>query len=277
MIENLEENKIINSFNNLIPYLQYYFEDEIAFTISNTKYFLKGVDSDSIKLGVKKGDSIPVRCAAYECLKTRKTVSIIVPEEVFGTSIKAIGVPVSENGKIVGTIVIAKSLKRKNQVNDLTNNLSNSINEISSSLNDINERIQSVVSSNKFIQQNVKKAYDETQNTDEVLKFIENIASQTNLLGLNAAIESARAGEFGKGFSVVANEIRKLSVSSSESIKKINEVLKTIQGSVLEISNKVNEYNGVFEEQVESIKDITNVIDKLNESALLLKNMISKN
>ncbi|KEI00409.1 methyl-accepting chemotaxis protein [Clostridium botulinum] len=277
MIENLEENKIINSFNNLIPYLQYYFEDEIAFTISNTKYFLKGVDSDSIKLGVKKGDSIPVGCAAYECLKTRKTVSIIVPEEVFGNSIKAIGVPVIENGKIVGTIVIAKSLKRKNQVNDLTNNLSNSINEISSSLNDINERIQSVVSSNKFIQQNVKKAYDETQNTDEVLKFIENIASQTNLLGLNAAIESARAGEFGKGFSVVANEIRKLSVSSSESIKKINEVLKTIQGSVLEISNKVNEYNGVFEEQVESIKDITNVIDKLNESALLLKNMISKN
>ncbi|EDS77778.1 methyl-accepting chemotaxis protein [Clostridium botulinum C str. Eklund] len=276
MIKTLEENDLIRSFNALIPYFKYYFEDEIAFTISNTEYFLRGVDSENIKLGVNSGDPIPIGCAAYECLKASKPVSVMVPEEVFGVSIKAIGVPVKVNGKIEGTIVIAKSLKRKNEVTNLTNNLSNSLKQLTLSLNEINRGVQNVSEYNGFIQNNVKEAYKDAKNTDDVLKFIENIASQTNLLGLNAAIESSRAGEFGKGFSVVANEIRKLSVSSSNSIKQINEVLKKIQGSVLEISNKINDSNSIFEEQVSSIEEITSVIDNLNESAVLLNKMASE-
>ncbi|WMJ79597.1 methyl-accepting chemotaxis protein [Clostridium sp. MB40-C1] len=273
MIKTLEENEIIRSFNNLIPYLQYYFEDEIAFTISNTEYFLKVVDGETIKLGAKDGDILPVNCAAYECLKAKKPISIIVPKEVFGISIKAIGVPVKENSQIVGTIVIAKSLRRKNEVSALTENLSASLEQISASLNEINKGVQEVSVANDCIQKNVKKTYDEAQNTDEVLSFIENIAKQTNLLGLNAAIESSRAGEFGKGFSVVANEIRKLSVSSSQSIKQINEVLKNIQDSVTDISEKINNSNNVFEEQVASIQEITGVIENLNQSAVILKRM----
>ncbi|MCY6957016.1 methyl-accepting chemotaxis protein [Clostridium brassicae] len=273
MIKTLEENEVIRSFNNLIPYLQYYFEDEIAFTISNTEYFLKVVDGETIKLGAKDGDILPVNCAAYECLKAKKPISIIVPKEVFGISIKAIGVPVKENSQIVGTIVIAKSLRRKNEVSDLTENLSASLEQISASLNEINKGVQEVSVANDCIQKNVKKTYNEAQNTDEVLSFIENIAKQTNLLGLNAAIESSRAGEFGKGFSVVANEIRKLSVSSSQSIKEINGVLKNIQDSVTDISEKINNSNNVFEEQVASIQEITGVIENLNQSAVILKRM----
>ncbi|MCY6371718.1 methyl-accepting chemotaxis protein [Clostridium ganghwense] len=276
MIETLEQNELIKSFNNLIPYFQYYFEDEIAFTISNTDKFLRVVDSETIKLGVKAGDTLPVGCAAYECLKAKKPISIIVPKEVFGVSIKAMGVPVKENGQVVGTIVIAKSLKRKKEVSTLTENLSDSLEQITKSLNQINKGVQNVSVANASIQQNVEKTYDEAQNTDEVLKFIENIASKTNLLGLNAAIESARAGEFGKGFSVVASEIRKLSVSSSESIKQINGVLKNIQDSVMEISDKINDSNNVFDAQVSSIQEITAVIEKLNESSSLLKQMASE-
>lgn len=276
MIETLEQNELIKSFNNLIPYFQYYFEDEIAFTISNTDKFLRVVDGETIKLGVKSGDTLPVGCAAYECLKAQKPISIIVPKEVFGISIKAMGVPVKENGQIVGTIVIAKSLKRKKEMLTLTENLSDSLEQITESLNEINKGVQNVSVANGSIQENIEKTYDEAQNTDEVLKFIENIASKTNLLGLNAAIESARAGEFGKGFSVVASEIRKLSVSSGESIKQINGVLKNIQDSVMEISDKINDSNNVFDAQVSSIQEITAVIEKLNQSALLLKQMASE-
>ncbi|GAA0790025.1 methyl-accepting chemotaxis protein [Hathewaya limosa] len=276
MIENLEQNQLITSFNNLIPYFQYYFEDEVAFTISNTQYFLKSVDSENIKLNVQAGDPIPKGCAAYECLKAKKSISIIVPEEVFGTSIKAIGVPVKEDGQVVGTIVIAKSLKRKNKLQNLTNNLSDSLQQIALSIGEINKGVQSVSASNSTILENVDKTYEEAQNTDDVLKFIENIARQTNLLGLNAAIESARAGEFGKGFGVVANEIRKLSVSSSDSIKQINDILKNIQNSVMQISHKINDSNNIFEEQVSSIEEIKSVIENLNISAADLKELASE-
>ena len=69
------------------------------------------------------------------------------------------------------------------------------------------------------------------------------VSTQTNLLGLNAAIEAARAGEVGKGFTVVASEIRKLSTSTSESIKQIDTVLKNINQSITIINDKVTLYN----------------------------------
>jgi hypothetical protein len=55
MITTLTENEIMNSFNNLIPYFQYFFDDELVFTISNTKYFLKVLNSPNIKMSSKEG------------------------------------------------------------------------------------------------------------------------------------------------------------------------------------------------------------------------------
>jgi len=97
----------------------------------------------------------------------------------------------------------------------------------------------------------------ESEGLMEINAVMENIASQTNLLSMNAAIEAAHAGEAGKGFAVVADEIRKLAESSSEQSKTIGTVLKKIKESIDKITKSTENVLTKFEAIDSSIKTVT--------------------
>ncbi len=158
----------------------------------------------------------------------------------------------------------------------LSQNLSNALSQITKSSNEVLKTIQNVALTNSDILENVEKTNNEAKNTDEILEFVKNIANKTNLLGLNAAIEAARAGESGKGFNVVATEIRKLSKSSAESINKIEDIIKNIQLSVSNITKNINQINVSFQEQASEVGEINAAIENLTSTAKALEN-ISKN
>lgn len=276
MINEIGDNELIQSFYNLIPYFQYYFEDELVFTISNTERFLLVQDCENLRMASKTGDAIPIGCAADVCLKQKKPVSLIVPAHVFGVPLKTMAVPVFENGKILGTMAIGLSLSKKERISNLSNTLSHSLTEISTNLFDMTSGIQNISETNSSIQKFIEITKDNSKKTDEVLSFIEGIAKQTNLLGLNAAIESARAGEYGKGFSVVSTEIRNLSKSTKESANQINSILNTIQNSINEIYLRFNDSNLLLDNQSSGLEEITATIQELNSTATILKEFASK-
>lgn len=109
------------------------------------------------------------------------------------------------------------------------------------------------------------KAFQEVKNTAEILEIIKRVAKQTNLLGLNAAIEASRAGEYGRGFSVVAKEIRKLADESNLSAKNIGETLNKLCAAVENVLNNVEESTIITEKQSEANEDITKMIDSLRQ------------
>ena len=106
----------------------------------------------------------------------------------------------------------------------------------------------------------------ESEGLLEINSVMENIAGQTNLLSMNAAIEAAHAGESGKGFAVVADEIRKLAESSSEQSKTIGVVLKKIKGSIDTITSSTANVLNKFEAIGSSIETVAEQEDKIRNS-----------
>jgi methyl-accepting chemotaxis protein len=107
------------------------------------------------------------------------------------------------------------------------------------------------------VSQDIQEIARESEGLMEINSVMENIASQTNLLSMNAAIEAAHAGEAGKGFAVVADEIRKLAESSSEQSKTIGTVLKKIKTSIDKITKSTENVLGKFEAIETSVKTVS--------------------
>ena len=279
MINEISENKLMESFYNMIPYFKYYFGTDLAFSITNTEKFLLVTNTENLKSNVKEGDKIPEGCAAHTCLKKKDIVHITVPKEVFGISVETIGIPVFIDDNIEGTMVITMSVdktEKKEKISNLANTLSESLTQMSSNVVEMASTFQQINQTNASIESFIKETKESSKKTDGVLTFIEGIAKQTNLLGLNAAIESARAGEYGKGFGVVSSEIRNLSNSTKESINQINGILNNIQNSINEIYERFECSNNLLENQTAGLQEITATIEELTSNAALLNEFASE-
>lgn len=270
-------NNELEAFKILLPYLNIIFDNEVAMGIADCEKYLSVFLNSKIPMKIAEGDSITRGGAAYEALKSGKVVIKKVPKEVYGVTIKSYAIPIKgDNGEIKGVIAVAKGVEKSEQISDLSENLARQLSEISSVVSGLSEGVQQLVELNQGVNNEVVHAIETTKNTDQVLNFVQSISKQTNLLGLNAAIESARAGEAGKGFSVVAQEIRKLSNSSAESIKKIDNVLKGIVNSIEKISGNINSTSELFEGQVAAFEQINASIEEISSNAQVLKNLSEK-
>jgi len=119
------------------------------------------------------------------------------------------------------------------------------------------------------VSRDIEEVAKESEGLLEINKVIQTIASQTNLLSMNAAIEAAHAGEAGRGFAVVAEEIRKLADSSSVQAKNVAGSLKKMKESLTKISNSATTVIGDF-------KDIDEAVQTVNAQEKNIRTIIEK-
>jgi methyl-accepting chemotaxis protein len=112
----------------------------------------------------------------------------------------------------------------------------------------------------------VEKLNESTRSIVKILDVLGAISRQTNILSLNATIEAARAGAAGKGFMVVADEIRRLADQSRESIEVVGGIVENIQKEIEETVSVLSEAYPIFREQIESVREANEIFNTVQEN-----------
>lgn len=268
--ENKEE--ILEALSFAAGYLKELFPLDCMTAVTDGERFLAYYPGEKIDVKVKAGEIIR-GVSNKQVMDTHCKVVAEIPEELYGFAFKSITIPVYDKNKnTIGTLDIGIDLSTQNTLLNVAGQLASSFEEISASAEEIAISAMELSSLQKQTLDISRKAQDHIKETNNALKFISNIASQTNLLGFNAAIVAARAGEYGRGFGVVAEEMRKLSNQAAESAKNAEIIIMEINNFVNQITSGIQQAESVGSNQVAATQQIS---DSMEESASMAERIVS--
>lgn len=167
---------------------------------------------------------------------------------------------------------LAKNGYNKLKLDSVSQRLASNFVQVSGAIQELTASSINITSHQEDLNNEINEVVVVTEQINHILKAIQSIANQTKMLGLNASIEASRVGEVGRGFSVVASEIRKLAESSKETAMGISSLISKIQESVdgtvknarITLETTKNQSKSV-EEVNSNMQDSINIVDQLTK------------
>ncbi|MFY9324800.1 MAG: methyl-accepting chemotaxis protein [Syntrophomonadaceae bacterium] len=256
------------SFNDFAPILAELFHEgafifmtdltQVAYRQASPKF-----DMPSIAIGTKiTTDDLP-----YKVIQSKQPMSYEVDETKWGVPIYAACFPLFEDEEkqnIVATLNIILPKVTANNLREMANNLENGLSGISAAIEELTSSASEIHTNEQSLNNSITEIIDISEQINDVSAFIKEIADETKMLGLNAAIEAARAGDAGRGFGVVAEEIRKLSDQSKSTVPQITELTHNIMLKVDEASKKSQSSLSASQEQAAATEEITASIEEIS-------------
>ena len=243
-------------------------------------------NNELAQMGRKLNALIAMLRQAFQSIRSASSENLSVSSELSATTL-AIGRAAEKEAKIV-TQTTVESDKMKETMNTSALEALNvrnkalgareNLQEAQSALHNTIEQLSLTVQIEEEINDRLNSLSQEASQVKQVLTVIADIADQTNLLALNAAIEAARAGEHGRGFAVVADEVRKLAERTQKSLVETNATVNVIVQSINDITDQMNhntkrietlvqassEVSDHTEIAVKALADTVNAIEKLS-------------
>ncbi|WEG12477.1 methyl-accepting chemotaxis protein [Pullulanibacillus sp. KACC 23026] len=260
-------------FHKLIPYAQ--------LVVTDKEGYIHAISGDDFYLDVfGEGKPLLEGSIGKEVVTTGQVISRIGNKQLTGgIPYQGTGVPIISDGSIVGSMCVFISTENKEILQNAADELLTMMQTLNTSLEGISHTAAELQTTSQQLVNNSKRVEDSTVEISQVANVIAKVSSQTNLIGLNAAIEASRAGEQGKGFSVVANEIRRLSQNTKTSsttilnstdhvIDSLNQIQREVGDLVAELSVQTKTINATSE----TLSQIVTISEKLAELARIMVN-----
>ncbi|RLQ94343.1 methyl-accepting chemotaxis protein [Falsibacillus albus] len=265
----------LQSILNTVDILQKTFPEDVCIIVADTENVLTILQGDKIKLPVNPGDHISkYRGTVTEtALRTGQRQFEERGPELFGFPYISKAEPIYDNEELTGVISTISSMEKYEMlrqeaivISDTVEKMRETSEEVSMASNDVAVSIQELSEESSSMSEDIKQIQG-------ILQFVHEIATQSNLLGINAAIEAARAGQHGRGFSVVAEEIRKMAVKSKESAETIKKQLENIQHVVNQMNSTIHQVAAFSEEHSASMQELNTSYVQLSKTAEKLRKL----
>ncbi len=238
---------ILDCYRRVLPSLSDILTADVGVCLTDCDKVLFYQPGKSIDLKIQVGRELVPQMAAYQAIHQQRRIFTRIDASLHGIPFIAIAAPIrDETGTIVGAAILTESIERQDALRQVADNLNDSIATLAGGTRQIAAQAEEIAALSAELAGSARQSQAKVDQTDQVLSLIKNVAGQTNLLGLNAAIEAARVGELGRGFGVVAEEIRKLAAGSADSIKQIETVIKEIKHASNTVTHQLDVIDGLI-------------------------------
>lgn len=248
------------------------YPEDVALILASDEEVVHYLPGKTIDLKLEAGRPVSAMKGSMtdEVLKNGQLIRREMGPETFGVAYVATSRPIYDGEKLIGVLSAAISIEKvdtlRNGALDLgaaVQQMSATTEEMLQASDDIAIRLQELTEQSEAVKMDI-------ENINSVLALVRGIALQSNILGLNAAIEAARSGEHGRGFAVVAKEIRNMSDNSNARVLEIEKQLEVIKKAVDKMNESTNTIAAFTEEHNASMQELSVTYDRIGKTSELL-------
>lgn len=264
----------LDQIAQVLPKIAGLFLSDIGISMTDREKFILYVPGQKMDLKIVPGTVVKPGFSISRAMDEKRRVTGRLDKAIYGQTLISIAIPIlNSTGQVIGALCAYETVEKQESLKEMAGTLTDSISTLAATTEQISAQAQEISNVSGTLAKVAQESQSRAQNTNEVLGIIRNISAQTNLLGLNAAIEAARVGDQGRGFGVVAEEIRKLAAVSTDSVKNIDAVLKMIQSDSRYMSDEMTHINAIIAQVASAVSQVADTVQQVNAAAQQLSEL----